>query len=96
MADNLDYYSTYDTSFVVGDSPIILDIATSLNRISNQGEIICDGSGDILIALSYNGTDFDDNFLVKDGEFVEYENQQVRKIKITHSGSDSSYRVRAW
>ncbi len=81
-----------DTSFVVGDSPVTLDINTDLGRNSRTGYIICDGAGDILVELSGDGTNYGTQFTMKDNEKVNLDGLSIDSIKITHS-SDSSYRV---
>jgi hypothetical protein len=83
-----------DSSFVVGDSPATLDVLTDLGALCYVGEIDCDGAGDILIGLSNDGSTFDDNFPLKAGETFVLNGYELNKLKITHSGADSSYRAR--
>ncbi len=89
--DGYKFYS--DTSFVVGDSPAVIDVNTDLGRNSNIGYIVCDGSGDILVSISSNGTLFGDNITLKNGETLNLDNMNVDSIRITHSGTDSAYRI---
>ena len=86
------YYS--DTSFIVGDSPIVLDIKTDLGRDGVNGWIRCDGSGNILVEISNNGTDYGTQYTLKSGEAENILGDRVSKIRLTHSGTDSAYRIR--
>jgi len=87
------YYSVSDTSFVSGDSPVTLDINAALGRNAEMGFIICDGLGDFTIELSDDGSSFGSAFTLKDGETFSIEGMSVDSIRITHSGTDSAYRV---
>ena len=91
-----DYLPYEDTSFVAGDSPVVLDIFTDLGRETYNGEINCDGDGDILVALSSDGTNYGDNVRIKQDEKLVTTTHRVKKVRITHSGSDSAYRARYW
>jgi len=86
------YYS--DTSFEAGDSPIVLDVRTDLERIGINGWIICDGEGDILVELSNDGTTYGTQYSLKSGEVDNLKGETISKIRLTHSGTDSAYRVR--
>jgi len=87
-------YKKYeDSSFTAEESPKILDIKTDLGRIGTSGYIACDGTGDILVEFSTNGTDYGDQFTLKDNEILDLEKFRINKIRITHSGSNSAYRV---
>jgi len=92
------YKSYEDTSFVVGDSPVVLDVFTDLARTNPayNGEITCDGAGSILVAVSADGTVYGDNMTVKSGEKLVITSLTDKKVRITHSGTDSSYRARFW
>lgn len=87
------YYATENTSFGSGDSPATLDIVTSLSRRGTNGYVRCDGAGDILVTISYDGTTYGNTVRVKDGETLSLRAINIDSIKITHSGTDSSYRV---
>ena len=88
-----DYESYSDSSFIAGDSPATLDVFGDLERITYNGQINCDGAGDLLIGLSSDGTTYNDNITLKSGEILDLRTFNLKKIKITHSGTDSSYRV---
>jgi hypothetical protein len=93
-ASGYKYYS--DSNFQVGDSPVVLDIRTDLGRDAVSGWITCDGSGDILIELMDEAGNYGQQYLIKkkDVENLDGGDSPVRAIRITHSGTDSSYRVR--
>ena len=83
-----------DTSFVAGDSPRILDFKTDVGIVPKCGYLICDGAGDLLCEISHDGTNYDNQFTIKSGEKIECLGTcDVAKFRITHSGSDSSYRI---
>lgn len=82
-----------DTSFVSGDSPAILDINTALNRNGLEGYIINDGVGSFTISFSTNGSTFGDEHTIKENEIFEFTEKSVDSIRITHTGTDSAYRV---
>ena len=92
----IDYKSYEDSSFVSGDSPVVLDIYTDIGRDIYNGEIYCDGDGDILIEHSYNGTGYGDQITLKKDEILDIKTIKVRKVRISHSGTDSAYRCRFW
>jgi len=82
-------YKNYeDASFVVGDSPVTLAVETDLGRKSQDGSIACDGAGSILVSV--NGGD---SVTIKKDEVLSLTNFEVSTIVITHSGTDSAYRV---
>ncbi len=82
-----------DTSFVSGDSPVTLDIQANLGRNAIEGYIINDGDGDFTVAFSTDGTNFGDEITMKKNEVINFDNIEVDSIRITHSGTDSAYRV---
>jgi len=86
------YYSTVDTSFVTGDSPVTLDIHTALSRNSIDGYIVNDGAGDFTVNLSEDGTTFGNDIRLKIGDEFSLRALSVDSIKITWV-ADSSYRV---
>ncbi len=84
-----------DTSFVAGDSPATIDINAALGRNATEGYIINDGAGDFDVAFSIDGTTFGDNNTMKKNEIIYFDDISVDSLKITHSGTDSAYRVSA-
>ena len=87
------YFASEDTSFVSGDSPVTLDVFSTLARKGSNGYVRCDGSGDIIVTISSDGTNFGNNIRMKSGETLNLRAISIDSIKITHSGTDSSYRV---
>jgi hypothetical protein len=86
------YFSTVDTSFLTGDSPVTLDINTTLGRNSVDGYILNDGVGDFTVNLSSDGTNFGNDIRIKDGESFDLRALDINSIKITWI-ANSSYRV---
>jgi hypothetical protein len=83
-----------DDNFIAGDSPVVHDIFADLGHYPVSGYIICDGAGDILIQFSQDGTNYGDQITMKSGEKIDcLAACDVNKIKITHSSSDSAYRI---
>lgn len=84
-----------DTSFEAGDSPVTIDINAALGRNATRGYIVNDGAGDFDVAFSIDGTNFGDNNTMKKKEIIRFSNQSVDSLKITHSGTNSAYRISA-
>lgn len=87
------FQSFEDASFVVGDSPVVLDVNAALGFNARDGYIACDGTGSIQVEISRDGTNYSDAFTIKIGEVVYLEGADLWKIRITHLGTDSAYRV---
>jgi hypothetical protein len=86
---------TYErTSFVAGDSPSTHDFFTdSGGKYASDGYIICDGDGDIQVDITRNGIIYGSKWTMKAGEKVALLRLDIKKIRITHTGADSSYRI---
>lgn len=83
-----------DTSFEAGDSPATHDFYTdSSGRWAIDGWIICDGDGDIQVDYTRDGITYGDKWTMKVGEIVDLSRLDIKKIRITHTGSDSAYRI---
>jgi hypothetical protein len=82
-----------DSSFAVGDSPAVHDFYTDTGRYANDGYIICDGVGDIQVDVSIEGLTYGDKFTLKSGEKMSFLRMKISKIRITHTGTDSAYRI---
>ena len=83
-----------DTMFAAGDSPTTHNFSADLSgngRAKGDGYFACDGGGSVTVALSHNGTTFGDEMTIKNGEKMHFVG--VRKLRVTHIGSDSSYRI---
>jgi len=86
-------FKTYeDAAFIVGDSPVTLDVNTDLGRNGKDGFIINDGAGNFTVAISDDGTTFGSAHTMKTGEVFSLTNIDVDSIKITWV-ADSAYRV---
>ena len=86
-------YKVYeDSSFVIGDSLVELDINTDLGINSREGYIIVDGPGDILVEIAGENEEYGEQFTMKEGEVINFEGLEISKIRLTHS-ADSAYRV---
>lgn len=81
-----------DTSFVTGDSPVILDLNTALGRNATEGTIVNDGDGNFTVAFSTNGTDFGDEITLKKDDVLNFNKISVDSLRITWV-ADSAYRV---
>lgn len=87
-----DSVSYEDTSFVTGDSPVVLDVFTDIGRIGHTGYIVNDGAGNILVEISSNGSDYGGQHTLKVGEILNLDNLKIKKMRLTWV-SDSAYRV---
>lgn len=85
-------YTYEDTSFVTGDSPIVLDVNTDLGRNGVDGYIINDGAGDFTVEFSDDGASYGSIHTIKKGEVMDLKFLDVDSIRITWI-ADSAYRV---
>lgn len=81
-----------DTSFVVGDSPVVLDVNNVYGVNGREFTIINDGAGEFTVSISNDGSVFGNEHTMKNGEVYEKENISLDSIRITHV-ADSAYRV---
>lgn len=81
-----------DTSFVTGESPRVLDVNTDLGRNSVDGYIINDGTGNILVEFSDNGTNYGGQHTLQKGEVIDLKNLNIDSIRLIWV-SNSSYRI---
>jgi hypothetical protein len=90
-----DNYVYEDSAFVSGSSPATLNVQSDLGRKGVDGYIVCDGSGSILVDVSRDGVTYPSGgqFTIKASEVFSLLRLNVSKIRITHSGTDSAYRV---
>jgi len=84
-----------DTDFVSGDSPVTLDFNTDLGFNSTNGYIVNDGVGDFTFAYSIDGSAFSEEIRLTDTDSWLWDAEDFDRIRITHTGTDSSYRVMA-
>ncbi|MDE2104269.1 MAG: hypothetical protein KGL39_43935 [Patescibacteria group bacterium] len=86
-----------NTNFVAGDSPHVIDVYGGLNnKLGNRGYIQVDGAGDILVNIAHHSGVYTNQFTVKTRESFDLSGLDIRTIKLTHSGTDSAYRVHVW
>lgn len=85
-----------DTSFIAGDSPVTLDINATVGHNGNRGYITIDGAGDIAVEISHDGSTFETSFNLKSTETFDLTGLEVDSIRLTHSGTNSAYRVNCW
>ena len=81
-----------DETFVVGDSPAILDANARLGRRATEFSIQNDGVGNFTVAVSHDGITYGDEKTVRNGEIYAIDNVSFFSIRITHV-ADSAYRV---
>lgn len=85
---------TYEnTSFDSGDSPETCSFHADTGRNAVDGWIQCDGPGNIQVDYSMDGLLYGDKFTVKKNESVDLLRMNINKLRITHTGEDSAYRV---
>ena len=90
LADTPEYFE--DTSFVVGDSPVTLDLRAALGRNATSVTVLCDGAGNFTVAFSVDGIAYGDAILIKNSESLSFSDMSVATVRIAWV-SDSSYRV---
>lgn len=92
------YFASENYTFQSAGSPVTLDVYTALNAHGVDGAILCEtlsggATGDILVEISTDGTVYHDQFRLFHGETFKLFGYRVNKIRITHTGTDSGYRV---
>jgi len=81
-----------DTDFTAGESPLILDVNNDLGRNASDGYIVCDGSGNILVEISDNGSSWGEQFTMRAGDKVKLTGVNIDSIRLTHV-DDTGYRI---
>lgn len=82
-----------DTSFVVGDSPVTLDVNNDLGRNGCKGWILNEGPGDIQVEISdNNGTNYGGAIIIHSADVLSLDGWDVDRIKITWI-ANSAYQV---
>ncbi len=81
-----------DTSFVTGDSPVVLDINTDLGRNARDGYVVNDGDGNFTFEVSDDGDNYGGVHTMKKDETVTLKGMDIDKVRITWV-SNSAYRV---
>ena len=86
-------FSAYDTSFVTGDSPVTHDVNSTLSRNGVSGFIDNFGSGDLIYAISEDGSTFNDDIYLPGGAQDDISGFSIDSIKITWA-VDTKYELR--
>ena len=79
-----------DSSF---SATITLKVLEKLGRNSRDGYIVNDGDGDFTIKHTHDGNLWGDTHTLKKNEVYSLWKIDIHSIIITHSGTDSAYRV---
>jgi hypothetical protein len=70
-----------------------LKVLKALGRNSRDGYIVNDGAGDFTVKFSPDGNLWGDAHTIKKNEVFDLGKIDIHSIIITHSGTDSAYRV---
>jgi len=77
-------FKTYeDTSFVTGDSPVVLDVNTDLGRDGRSFNIENTGGGNMTVAVSNDGVTFSDEKTLLAGRDFKLDGIRVDSIRLT-------------
>lgn len=90
----IEYFSFHDSNFISGDSPVVHDIYSGLNRrTGNNGFIVNDGPGALDFEISYDGSTWGDKvrLLSSDNPF-RLSDFKIHSIRVTHV-ADTAYRI---
>ncbi len=85
-------FSSFDTSFNNADSPVTLDLKTTLGRNSVDGYINNTGSNRFTFTTSEDGTNYDSAINLEPGLTFSLRALSINKIQITWV-ADTSYEV---
>lgn len=81
-----------DTNFVVGDSPVVLDVNAALTRNGKNGSLLNTGLGAMQVEFSDDGIAWGTAFNVGTGEGVDLEGLDIDSIRITWI-ADTAYKA---
>jgi len=81
-----------DAAFVAGSSPATHDFNGDMGRNATDGFMVCDGAGNVLVELSYDGAAWGTQFTLKNGEIITFTGMSIDSVRVTHS-ADSAYRI---
>lgn len=88
-------FSSFDTSFSSGESPVTLDVNSTLVRNGIDGFITNNGPGRLTYQISEDGTNFDSSINLEPQRGHSLKAVSVDSIKITWV-ADTSYEVVMW
>lgn len=86
-------FSSFDTSFVTGESPVTLDIINELGRNGVDGFIDNFGSGALTYSFSSDGTTFGDEVYLPPGAQDDLRTLSISLLRVTWV-ADTGYEVR--
>ena len=91
------YFASEDLNFQAGDSPVVLNIVGTLGVPTVDGRLVAKSTsgsvGNILVEISTDGTNYGNQFTVFYLETFPLMGYSIKKIRITHTGTDSGYRL---
>lgn len=85
-------YQTFEGTLTAVNSPVTIDVNANLGRNSVDGYLVNDGTGDITVDISHNGSIFLDTFTIKQSEVLELDFIDIDTIRLTHTGTNAGYR----
>lgn len=83
----------YEGSVAVVGTPDVLDVNADLDHNGTDGYIACDGSGDLEVDFSYDGTVFETDITIKNGEVFSLKGLNIDTIKVDATSNGTAYRV---
>ena len=84
---------TYEGTLTAGNSPVTCDFNADAGRNAYAGWIINDGDGDFQWDTSRDGISYGAKSTLKLGEVVQLHRLNIDKLRLTHGGTDASYRI---
>jgi hypothetical protein len=101
MANLYKYYE--DLDFTSSDSPVVLDLESDLTALATAGEqtanslsFVNPSSNKVQFEISFDGSTYGDPIEVDGGGSARLNKSGIKKLRITHLGEDSAYRVYAF
>lgn len=87
-------FKAEDTNFTAGETLTVLSPGVALAYNATRGYIAIDGNGNILIEFSHGPNDpYSDPITLKPGEVFDVEGLTIYNLRLTHTGTDSAYRI---
>lgn len=84
----------YEGTLNSGNSPIIIDFHTdSGGRTAHYGYLINDGTGNLQVAFSNNGTTYGSWHTIKVGEQMDLSFFSIQKMQLQYVEDNADYRV---